>query len=580
MQSNGTRQRNVILPHPISADKTPEYEKSGANIILRFGRLLCEFENALAYKGFKGHRKPQEIKHEIWAMQKRLEIFFEAENKRAILKRFIARPKEKTRIDLRVASVIAYLSAKLIHGNAEACPLSALIHTCSAADPDDSSPLVYRHIVSAVLVHGVAGTLEVTEEGYGSSGANPGVRLGKEYLKRFFGIRSLPELTRETVQEARQAKRQATASKNPALMAMKKRVESRRQKEATDKAGTPQQLYNQLKEFVVGQDEACRVIATRIAGFHLKRSGLLKDGKDPETPPELLLVLGSSGTGKTFACENAARLSGLNFGAYSAPALTAAGYVGLDVETCIQDLCRCSNPNDSTTMARLYNSIFYLDEFDALAARSGQIRDIGGSDVQTALLRVIEGTRVLLSGRRREMTKGISTIDTSAFMFILSGSFSGKGSIGLKAILGERKAKGGIGFGATPKTRREMAVYDALQEMGILPEILNRLTSLIVMRRLEQSDLERICIGQHGIINGYNCVLSSQSIRISMNQKAVRTVAKYCAETDLLARGLKLIISKAVEPILFDGRPGEYELEPAHIDKAIQSYAAVEGGNF
>jgi ATP-dependent protease Clp ATPase subunit len=327
---------------------------------------------------------------------------------------------------------------------------------------------------------------------------------------------------------------------------------------------SPEGLYRKLREAVIGQDEACRVLATR-GWLHLKRAELLakatggppgETGQQPGSNECLFFISRQSGVGKTWLAENYGKLCGLPFVSFSATDATSVGFVGLDlVEDALKLLLKASGaPDDRRTLPRARRGIIFYDEFTKKRAQPlPDGRDISGTAVQQEILRVMEGCKVQLGNRKANRENGFE-FDTTGLMFIFGGYVEG-----FDKVIESLNRKGhGMGFReeAQRPRMRDAYLYDALVDYGFIPEFVNRLSRIVMFRKLDVDDLVKIASSPTGVIASYNQVLEPSGLSFQFNGQGLRLMAELCLETGQLARGFRLIVSSLVEDAVFNGAKG------------------------
>lgn len=359
---------------------------------------------------------------------------------------------------------------------------------------------------------------------------------------------------------------------------------------------SPRDLYNQLTHFVVGQDEACKVLATR-GWLHLKRAEVLKKnqtgskstvtelGMSETTGPNecLFFISQQSGCGKTFLAETFGRICSLPYTSFSSTDATSVGYVGADiVEDSLKSLLKAAgDPQEASTVTRIqHGGILFYDEFTKKRALNGDARetsggrDVSGIAVQQEVLRIMEGCKVQIGNRRSGDRDGVQEINTTGMMFLFGGYVDGFDAVFAKL----NKRKQGIGFGNGNDGRafdyarfRDAYLYDAMVEYGFIPEFVNRLSKIIMFRKLTAADLARIAMSPAGVIHSYNNLLaqSNQGLEIRVTQDGILSMAGLCVETGLMARGLRLIVNSLVEDAVFNQVKGAVSFGVKEVRAAI-----------
>lgn len=316
----------------------------------------------------------------------------------------------------------------------------------------------------------------------------------------------------------------------------------------------PSQIKAHLDQYVIGQDEAKRTLSVAVYN-HYKR---LRQNKksDVEIQKSNILMIGSTGSGKTYLAQSLAKFLGVPFAIADATTLTEAGYVGEDVENILLTLLQ--NADFDNKLAE--KGIIYIDEIDKLSRKSENMsttRDVGGEDVQQALLKIIEGTisRVPLSGGRKHPQAECVDIDTSNILFICGGAFSG-----LEKIIEQRNNKGkSIGFNAEDKSAYETSTLDLsdvqqkdLVKYGLMPELIGRLPVVTTLNPLSESDLVRILTEpKNALTKQYQELLAMDGVKLEFEEDALKKIAELAIKKEIGARGLRSIIEKSMQNVMF-----------------------------
>lgn len=316
---------------------------------------------------------------------------------------------------------------------------------------------------------------------------------------------------------------------------------------------TPSQIKAHLDQYVIGQDEAKITLSVAVYN-HYKR---LRQNKksDVEIQKSNILMIGSTGSGKTYLAQSLAKFLGVPFAIADATTLTEAGYVGEDVENILLTLLQ--NADFDNKLAE--KGIIYIDEIDKLSRKSENMsttRDVGGEGVQQALLKIIEGTvsRVPLSGGRKHPQGECVNIDTSNILFICGGAFDG-----LEKIVYKDAGSKPIGFNADIERSDENGTLDLsdvqqkdLVKYGLMPELIGRLPVVTTLNPLSVSDLVKILTEpKNALTKQYQELLAMDDVKLEFEEDALKRIAELAIKKEIGARGLRSIIEKSMQNVMF-----------------------------
>ena len=317
---------------------------------------------------------------------------------------------------------------------------------------------------------------------------------------------------------------------------------------------TPSQIKAHLDQYVIGQDEAKRTLSVAVYN-HYKR---LRQNKksDVEIQKSNILMIGSTGSGKTYLAQSLAKFLGVPFAIADATTLTEAGYVGEDVENILLTLLQ--NADFDNKLAE--KGIIYIDEIDKLSRKSENMsttRDVGGEGVQQALLKIIEGTvsRVPLSGGRKHPQGECVNIDTSNILFICGGAFDG-----LDKIVYKDAGSKPIGFNADIERSDENGTLDLsdvqqkdLVKYGLMPELIGRLPVVTTLNPLSVSDLVKILTEpKNALTKQYQELLAMDGVKLEFEEDALKRIVHKAIERHTGARGLRSILENSMRDLMFE----------------------------
>ena len=333
----------------------------------------------------------------------------------------------------------------------------------------------------------------------------------------------------------------------------------------------PRELVEFLDQYVVGQSRAKRALAVAVYNHYKRING--SGNPDVEIEKSNILMIGPTGSGKTYIARSLAKVLGVPFAIADATTLTEAGYVGEDVENVLLKLIKAANDD----IKKAERGIVYIDEIDKIA-RSGENRsitkDVSGEGVQHALLKILEGTvaSVPPQGGRKHPQQEMLKIDTRNILFICGGAFAG-----IEKIVERENNKNTIGFGQAFDKKEEKTLSEQLRgltpqdlmKFGLTPEFVGRLPIFVALDELDEEAMVRILTEpRNSLVKQYQKLLELDGVELEFEDEALREIAQIAMRKNTGARGLRAIMENIMQDIMFS-IPDEKDVKKVIITKAF-----------
>ena len=546
----------------------PTRDETAANL-LRLGHLLHRFSYPTGPLGLTRALKPEEaerLKAEIASVSGLVES--SVNDSRQWLLRSVMGVRGQEVVDTLVVRIIGYIAWSSLAS--ERSSSSSVAHVANCVSMGDLAVhLEVRKTVRLMLTRGNS-SIRYRETDFSESELVAGDRLilflsGQGNPAVVFTEQSLKTEKEEWERKRNGKAKGKTSLSMPAGTSPPKVPETRA---PLLPAQSPKAIFESLRRTVIGIDPVVRKFSIQMA-IHMRRIAIAESGGVPVTPPVCVLLCGASGCGKSFLVSEFGRLSGLPFAVGDMSSVTASAYVGASADELFYGFARKGG-----SLADAQRGVLFLDEIDKKRTNNrGGDFDATGAGVQYELLRMLEGTRIQVGGKRGNDSVPKGVIDTSSMAFVMGGAFSSiADSLAEKTRCPMGFSGKTAGVGMAPDVRELLLEY-------FIPELVNRIGSVIVFPSPSHGQLVQIATAPEGTIARLNQYLGgSFGLQVAPSPEAIKEIASWALENRTFARGMRNLMQAMVEEAIFEERKGELYVGAGDVRKAIEAQRRATDG--
>lgn len=535
--------------------------------LVRLGEILARHSGPIGNLGLSRPLRPEEsiaIKAEVAELERRIEARAYDRTDQT-LRRILELRKDEVLdpILLRCVATVAYF----ILDSGRSRPTVAAISKAAGLG-DWGKTLSARHSIRQAVIKGNAFCFSDCEYGDGV------LKAGRDLVKFLSGENRLPivwseETLKQEAEEGQRRKDAQTSRPKPCLRHSEPPPSAPKPNESPNLL-TAKGIYDSLKDEVIALDGPLRRFSGQMS-LHMRRLEQIRKGVRPSVGPIVTLLVGSSGSGKTWMAENFARISGLPYAVADMSGVSQAAYVGLSVDECFYGLLA-----NKTRQSEAQKGIVVLDEFDKLCAKGGgshSTSDPQGRGIQAELLKPLEGCKLPL-GSRRSNSPSFGVLDTFETCFVLAGAFDGL----REQIRDGNRKSAGLGFGSAAAKAPRSDIREALVKYGFMAQIVNRIGAIIVLPDPTPDQIVRITTHPGtGLLARWNAFGSTFGTTLDLTNEAIQYLAQWACETKGYSRAVKTLLGTLVEQHLYDEKADVINIWQADVKRAIEETEGAEG---